>query len=253
MRKKTVSVVYSKWVKAKILLKNGSLKRYVPDTKLLGQKTLFSMLETYGTVFVKPDRGSAGQGILRVQKLAPDQYRLRYGLKIRNYASFPALFEGILQVKMNRPYIVQQGIDLLRYRDRPFDVRVMVQLAPNKTWAVTGYIGRAAHPGKIVTNYHNGGTPLPLETLLKPHTDAQSRAGLIRRLETLGIDIAKQMKAAYPGMREFGIDFAIDRQLKPWILEVNTRPDMYIFNTLQDKRMFRRMVRYARAYGRIVR
>lgn len=253
MVNKPVSVVYSKWAKTKVLLKKGSLSSYVPNTELFRRETLFSMLETYGTVFVKPDQGSAGQGIIRVQKLAENHYRCRYGVKIRNYASFQALYAAILQVKLNRPYIVQQGIDLLRYRNRPFDFRVMVQLSPNKTWEMTGYIGRAAHPRKIVTNYHNGGTALPLKTLLKQHAGPEAQAWLIHRMQKLGIGIARQMKAAYPGMKEFGIDFAIDRQLKPWILEVNTRPDMSIFDTLQDKRFYRKMVRYARAYGRTVR
>jgi Tubulin-tyrosine ligase family len=52
-------------------------------------------------------------------------------------------------------------------------------------------------------------------------------------------------------MREFGIDVALDQRMKPWILEVNTRPDMTIFNELKNKKFYCKMVRYAKAYGRI--
>ncbi|UUZ90327.1 YheC/YheD family protein [Paenibacillus sp. P25] len=44
---------------------------------------------------------------------------------------------------------------------------------------------------------------------------------------------------------------AIDQKLYPWILEVNTWPDPWIFRKLKDKRIFRRIYRYSKAYGRL--
>jgi D-alanine-D-alanine ligase-like ATP-grasp enzyme len=54
----------------------------------------------------------------------------------------------------------------------------------------------------------------------------------------------------YPGMKEIGVDVALDRELRPWILEVNTRPDHCPFAVLQDQTMIRRIVHYGKQYGR---
>jgi hypothetical protein len=139
---------------------------------------------------------------------------------------------------------VQKAIELLEYDSRPFDVRVMVQRRGASLWEVTGIIGRVAHPAKIVTNYHNGGTPLPVERLLAPHIPGTGeRTAYVDSLHRLGRRIAAYMQTGFRWVDAIGIDFAVDRELRPWVLEVNTLPDMNIFRTLPDKSVFRRMVR----------
>ena len=60
-------------------------------------------------------------------------------------------------------------------------------------------------------------------------------------------------RRVYPGFKEIGVDIGIDKELKPWVLEVNTAPDPFIFNQLKDKKMFFKVLRYARANGRFLR
>ena len=88
------------------------------------------------------------------------------GKVAKSFRTFLGLFAALNKAKLNRSYLVQQGIHLLTHQKRIFDTRIMVQKSPKKTWEATGYIGRVAHPNKIVTNFHNSGKPLPLELLL---------------------------------------------------------------------------------------
>jgi len=126
----------------------------------------------------------------------------------------------------------------------------MVQKNPQGRWETTGLIGRLAHPRKIVTNYHNGGTPMAAEKLLAPHMTDRQFTAFRSTLNQLGLDVAAAMERKFPKIKELGIDIGVDKDGKPWILEVNTKPDPFIFRKLPNKTIYRRIYRYAVQYGR---
>ncbi|UKS25186.1 YheC/YheD family protein [Paenibacillus sp. HWE-109] len=244
------STVGSKWVKTKVLLRNKELRKFVPETRIYTQANLHSMLNRYKMVYIKPMNGSFGQGVIRVEKR--DKYVFQSGKVIKTFQTFLNLFSSLNKSKLNRTYLVQQGIHLLTHQNRIFDTRIMVQKNPKKTWEATGWIGRVAHPHKIVTNFHNNGKPLPLDLLLNPYLKNKKKEAYIQSLRLLGYQIAKHYQRYYPGFKEIGVDIGIDKKLKPWVLEVNTAPDPFIFNQLADKKMFFKVLRYTRANGRFL-
>jgi hypothetical protein len=147
--------------------------------------------------------------------------------------------------------LVQRGIRLLTDRGRPFDVRVMVQKTPEAGWRATGIIARVARPSRIVTNYHNGGTPTDVRALLRRSVSPPETAAIIRRMKSISRRAAIALYRGYPGVNMVGADIGLDRSLRPWIIELNTSPDPYLFRFLKDKRTHRNVLRLARALGRI--
>ncbi|WP_054025780.1 YheC/YheD family protein [Bacillus sp. FJAT-28004] len=248
----SIQRVTSKWAKTKVLLTSGYLRTYMPATNLFGHGSLQSMLNEYGMVYVKPTNGTFGNGVIRVEKttLPALGYRYQLGTKILSFPTFEQMYHKLSQQTKKRSYLVQRGIHLLRHQKRRFDIRVMVQKNPRNEWEVTGIIGRLAHPAKIVTNYHSGGTPMALELLMRDHTNSAELAAFKNKLKKVSITIAHHLETAYPNIKELGVDIAIDAKLHPWILEVNTFPDPYIFRKLPDKSVFQKVYRYAAAYGR---
>lgn len=244
------STVGSKWVKTKVLLLNKELRKFVPETRIYSQQNLLAMLNKHKMVYVKPINGSSGQGVIRVEK--NETYKFQSGKAVKSFRTFLDLFGALNKVKLTRSYLVQQGINLLTHQKKIFDTRIMVQKSPKKIWEATGYIGRVAHPHKIVTNFHNSGKPLPLELLLAPYLKNQKKDDYIKSLRHLGYQIAMQYQKVYPRFKEIGVDIGIDKDLKPWVLEVNTAPDPFIFNQLTDKKMFFKVLRYSRANGRFL-
>ncbi len=242
--------VGSKWVKTKVLLLNKELRKFVPETRIYSQQNLLAMLNKYKMVYVKPINGSFGQGVIRVEK--NENYRFQSGKVVKSFRTFLGLFGALNKAKLTRSYLVQQGIHLLTHQNKIFDTRIMVQKSPKKTWEATGYIGRVAHPHKIVTNFHNSGKPLSLELLLAPYLKNPKKDNYIKSLRHLGYQIATHYQKIYPGFKEIGVDIGIDKALKPWVLEVNTAPDPFIFNQLKDKKMFFKVLRYSRANGRFL-
>ena len=269
--------VPSKWAKTKVILQNQSLSLYVPDTRKYDLNVLKEMLALYAMVYIKPDRGSFGIGVMRVEQrtviLSPSQqktemtvtanneereqqeaqvlYILRYAKTAEVFFSPEELHEALQKRIQNRTYLVQKGIDLLRHQDRPFDLRVLAQKSPSGAWETTGMLGRVAAPQKIVTNYHSGGSILSVNTLLKNHMNPSETLSTINQLKSLGVQIAGQLETAYPGIKEIGLDIAMDQHMDMWLLEVNTLPSIVVFKLFPDKSIYRRIHRYAVAYGRV--
>ena len=242
--------VVSKWSKTSVLLADDSIAAHIPLTRKLSHESLLTMLNQHGMVYVKPDRGTFGIGVIRVEAIGSSSYRYQEGTRVRTFETYDALYQSLKQLTGKRTYLVQRGIHLLRHRKRRFDLRVMVQKSPRGQWETTGVIGRLAHPGKIVTNYHSGGTPMAFGELMATHLPQAEHRSYAARLEKLGVQVARRLQSSYPGLKEIGIDVALDTQLRPWILEVNTKPDPYIFRKLKDRSVFRKVYRYGLAYGR---
>lgn len=54
-------------------------------------------------------------------------YILRHGLEAEAFSTTEELHNALKPKIRGRSYLIQQGIDLLRHADRPFDLRVLTQ------------------------------------------------------------------------------------------------------------------------------
>lgn len=267
--------VSSKWTKTKVILKNRSLSNYIPHTRKYGLDILKEMLNTYNTVYIKPDRGTYGNGVMRAEQrivtLSPSvqadpldnnepnvsetktMYILRYNKSAEVFSSPEELDETLKRLIKGREYLIQKGINLLCYQERPFDLRVLTQKAPSGLWETTGMLGRVAAPHKIITNYHSGGRIQSVKELLCNHMSDSEAAHTMVQLKMLGIQMAQQLETIYPRIKEIGLDVAIDNHHNLWLLEINTLPSLVVFKLFPDPSIYRRIYRYAAAYGRFTR
>ncbi|MHA6531560.1 YheC/YheD family protein [Paenibacillus sp. BAC0078] len=272
--------VSSKWAKTKVILQNSKLSAFIPETRKYKLEALIELLNIHGVVYIKPDRGTYGSGVMRAEQRtvhlspsdqqpdnesSPDHlidnrqteqkvmYILRYAKDAEAFNTAKELHTAIMKRIKGRSYLIQKGIDLLCHQDLPFDLRVLTQKNLMGGWETTGMLGRVAAPQKVVTNYHNGGSIFTVHDLLKAHMDPAEMTAAIQQLKSLGVKIAAQLETAYPGLKEIGLDVALDPHHDMWLLEVNTLPAVMIFKTFPNKSIYRRIHRYAAAYGRFKR
>ncbi|AOZ92847.1 YheC/YheD family protein [Paenibacillus crassostreae] len=256
--------ISSKWSKTKVLLRDEHISTHIPVTCKYSPDALARLLSEFNVVFLKPDIGTYGRGVLSIEQLNqenldsdvniqtnPYLYRLRYATKTLMFSSLEELDLGLQPYIHDCTYLIQQGIHLLNYNNRPFDLRVLTQKGPNQQWFSTGIIGRVAAPNKVITNHRSGGKCQTLETLLSPYMNAMEILNQQRTLKKLGVAVAQQLQKKYPNIKELGLDIAIDDHYSPWILEVNTLPALFPFKKyIDDKEIYRRIHRYAVSYGR---
>src|SRR5690606_9824616 len=124
--------------------------------------------------------------VIRVERSA-EGYRAQLGTRAYKFGSIDALYAGLLRLKHRGTYVIQRGIHLLKHKGRRFDIRVMVQMSPRRKWETTGIIGRLAHPRRIVTNYHSGGTLMSFQSLMSSHLNTDRQKAYMARLRSLGI------------------------------------------------------------------
>lgn len=259
--------ISSKWAKTEVLLENEQISPYIPATSKYSWETLNQMLTKYPMVYIKPDSGTYGNGVMRVDVLKTTvtsgnedsstsdlKYKLSYETRTEIFSSLEKLHREIMsQIRNpNHLYLIQQGIHLLRSNNRPFDLRILTQHNLKHEWETTGIIGRVAAPNKIVTNYHNGGSVSELYPLLLPYMRPSEISAYEKKLFALGVHCGNQLQKRYPNLKEIGLDVAIDEELHPWILEVNTLPAIFPFKRfIPNKKVYNRIRRYAISYGRL--
>lgn len=232
----------NKWSRHEVMRSSSKLSAYMPETKKMSLANLTAMLNKYGMVYVKPVNGSMGIGVMKVEKRGKG-IRCQAGTVRRSFPDVSSGYSAIRDYAEGKSYMVQMGIRLAKYRGRPFDFRMMVQRKPGGPWKVTGIAGRLAHPRKIVTNGSQGGTIYPASVLL-PGSGAQ-----INRMKQIGLSCVKRLHAVYPGMKQIGLDMAVDTRGRTWIIEANTKPDPCPFTKLPSHAALREIVSHGKAWG----
>jgi len=225
-------------VKHKALMKDPHIKHLLPDTARLTKSTFQEWMNKYPTVFLKPENGTGGRGIIQVKKKG-DGYRYKKNRKSRHYSDLSSLLKKIKPQIESGNYLIQQGIDLLKVEGKPVDFRVLL-LRPRKKWKVMGRMGKQAAKKRIVTNHCQGGKPLTLRKALKK---AKGITGIDYKNIKHSVDdtsrlTAKTLCKKFKGLRELGLDLAIDKDLKIWILEANTKPLFNLFRYNPDKSLY---------------
>ncbi|WP_217563026.1 YheC/YheD family protein [Paenibacillus sp. GbtcB18] len=244
------STMQSKWKKTQWLLKDSYFRKYVPHTLLFNKKNLSAMLDNYSSVFFKPTHGSGGTNIIRIRKTDRGYLSQMNGTKT-SYSTTNQLYRDLNRFAGGRSYLLQKGIRLAKSNGKPFDIRVMVQKTRQGNWVSTALLTKIGNPGKVTTNYSQGGTVRTFsETMNGTDFSSTFTPQLESKLKKLGVAVGKNFDRHHKGFQELGLDVALDSKGKPWILEVNTRPQIYPLKALKNKYLYDKILSYGKHYGR---
>ncbi|MNJ57165.1 Endospore coat-associated protein YheD [compost metagenome] len=120
---------------------------------------------------------------------------------------------------------MQEGIQLVSYKDRIFDLRVLVQKTGKGVWMVTGVGARLAGLKRITTHVPQGGSIESPEKLLNPVFGSEMTTIIMNRLKSNAVLIAKQIeKGSGHLLGEMSMDLGIDTNGDMWFFEANSKP-----------------------------
>lgn len=201
-------------------------RRFLPRTVLYdGPSTLFEAVRRFGAVLVKPAEGSLGRRIACVEPCGR-RFRLRVngddGQVQERIITACGLALAARRWFAPGGALVQERVPLLRWEERPFDLRVLLQRLPSGEWSLTGAAARVARSGAITTHTAWGGERLPLERLSALLGTAAP--GLFQ-LEAAGIECARAIEDG-SGLHFFELSFDIGLSMEGrlYVFEANAKP-----------------------------
>lgn len=212
----------------RILARVPAARSFLPWTgRVRHQADVDRALQRYGSVYLKPKDAFAGKGILRVSR-GRSGFDIRYRVNDRNRRKLcrtPAeLQSGLRQLMGAGTYMVQQAIELARYRGRIFDVRLLAQKNGQGVWQVSGMGVRVASRGGITTHVPNGGYIAPITEVL-PVVFTDRAEQVEQRVRQLALTLAPLVeKGCGAPFGEMSMDIGIDRHGRPFFFEANSKP-----------------------------
>lgn len=204
------------------LLDHPVLAKHVPKTVWCSLQNLNKMISLFRIIYVKPDTGYQGHRVFRVYRINEHEGVLS-SQNLSKKIALPDGLSELLPVISKDKYIIQQGIDLATFNNRPFDLRVVMQ-KPYATWELTLTAAKVAlKEDAVVTNVASGAQDYPLNYILQEYDQKKDPMATLREIIDLAHQMASHLNKKFP-LRIVGFDLALDKKGKVWFIEANTWP-----------------------------
>lgn len=236
-----------KWLLHTMLSKSQAVLPFLlPVTLIQSPYDLIKAVHQLGDVYVKPVRGTQGQQIVRiveensryiVTRANSDRFDYAHGEVL---ATDQDLLRRFVRLTMSTPFIAQRTVHMMRtMSNEPFDLRYLIQASADggDSAVCTAIVARVAPSESVTTNLHTGAIPLSIEDLLKRMPDHRVALLLqaIERGQTAAIAAFHAIANQHVALVELGVDIAVDRQGRAFILEVNPCPGRQMYRRINPE------------------
>ena len=210
------------------------------------------MLEKYDYVYLKPVSSLLAMGLIRVHK-SEGNYCFQindnpYPVAVN---SGETAFNYFNRIKHNQQYLIQQGINSIKFESRYIDFRAIMQKNETLEWNCTKIVAKVGKQNGICSNFKEDGYVLTFEEVFVKVLKLEDKEIYSTKNKLINIcnNLCKMLDETGENFGDIGIDAAIDDKLNIWILEANTRHDHKIILSLNDEKSFHEIksnhIRYA--------
>ncbi len=231
-----------KWLLHNVLSSAPGVQPFLPPMyPIRSAEDLLQAVKVLGDVYLKPARGTQGQKITRIVALHPGYLLLKEAQRNRGgeiLKDDEALLRRFTAATSEFAWIAQGTVELMRtVTGAPIDLRFLVQARPGGQADCTGSVARVGRPDAVTTNLHTGAKALSLtavEQYLHREQISQFRHG-VRTGRTAALAAFSAVAADHPSLTELGVDVALDRFGRAYILEVNPCPGRQMFRLIDPE------------------
>jgi len=225
---------FNKWTLFEWLNNSKESKPYIPETRQLKTaQDLTQMLKKHSFLYLKPVRGKAGKGIMRIERMTTSVKSTDYRLSrqadkqmvLTHHPTIDGLWHEFLRHRGKHEYIAQQGIELARFNHRAFDLRALIQKTVGGEWSVSGIGARLAGKSSITTHVPRGGSIEPPRKLLTHSFGNKTAKNIMSKARKAAITLATQIEQqSGHQLGEMSMDLGVDTSGNIWFFEANSKP-----------------------------
>ncbi|NEW07781.1 YheC/YheD family protein [Paenibacillus sp. SYP-B3998] len=248
------SSFFNKWTLFEWLNSAKESKPHIPDTQqLTSARDITQLLRKHAVLYLKPVKGKAGKGIMRVERITHTNKNNEYRLSRQEnkkmvytlHSTVDDLWKEWMQHRGSHDYIVQQGITLTRYNQRAYDLRALIQKSSKGNWSVSGIGARVAGKSSITTHVPRGGSIDNPSKLLTDAFGAMEAKNILKRARSAAVTLAKQIeKSSGNLLGEMSMDLGVDTKSNIWFFEANAKPMKFDEPEIRKKSL-ERIIRYS--------
>lgn len=249
---------FDKWMVHERLAMIQEIKEYLPASTLYRtQDDIQHFLQQYDNIYIKPTAGLMGRRIIKISK-ENDAFiiKRRKGIrKVKTYRMNKYELNSFLEENVvKEKYIVQQGINLISYRNRLIDFRLIIAKNEHGKWDDFGMIGKYGKRKSIVSNISSGGTAEMAEITLKKMGLTDDKVDKLRlKVSQIAVEVAKGMEQAFGvSYGDLSLDFGIDKNHRVWIIEVNGLGDPTITIDAGNPELYHEIIKANLLYAKKV-
>jgi hypothetical protein len=194
------------------------------------ERQLGHFADTGPISFIKPRTGSKGDRIVTLRRdrngVSVTRYHKgqRRTLRADDLAHAREIIREAIEGKSAR-YVIQHGVETMRHDGATFDIRVTM-LNDGRGWHWL-HEARLSPSGSDVSNISQGGATVATEDLLFEVVGTEASQDLLYELRNESFGLAAYIERLHPGeIHEVAFDFAVDREGRLRLLEVNTKPGL---------------------------
>lgn len=224
------------------------LDDYLPETVPYSPENALRMLERHRVIYLKPFYGYQGKRVYRAELKPSGEIHIgHHYFNPKTVAKTPAEFlQNAQKLIGSTPYIVQRGIPIRQIDGHVFDIRSLVQKNDKGLWSVTNLVSRIAYKGSYNTSIFVK-VCLSREALGKLYSPARVEE-IMTSIYNVSLRTAEiiDMDTDYH-LGEFSVDFALDDNAHPWIIELNGKPAKDLYRGIPNRSaVYERPIQYAR-------
>lgn len=223
----------------------------IPTEHVTKEEQFAAFVKKHRSVMLKPINGWGGKGITRVT-LSGDYFTVqRDGKDVQTLpkARLGSYIRGLL--RSGGRHIMQKWIDIRNTKGTVYDIRALMQKNGKGEWQLSGLAVREGKKGKITSNIKSGGEAYEASDYLKEQFGEEAGEKLAVSAKEVAEYISPYMEKSYKSrLSELGIDLAVDRGGKLWLIEVNIKPGKSIMKRVYGQKAWEQSLHVGYQYAR---